>query len=150
MDITVTRIKKGANSTLGILSIEGKFFCYILEDTDRGLTSAMPIAEIQAKKVHGKTAIPEGKYKVIYTMSPRFKRKLPRLEGVPGFAGILAHPGNTHLDTEGCQLPGEGYKATGADWMVTDSKKAFGRLEAVILERIEAGEKIWWKITNAY
>ncbi|MCF0071272.1 DUF5675 family protein [Dyadobacter sp. CY261] len=150
MDINVIRIKKGVNSTLSTLSVDGKFFCYILEDVDRGLRSDMPIEEIKAKKVHGKTAIPEGRYQVIYVMSPRFKRMLPRFVDVPGFVGILAHPGNTHLDTDGCQLPGENYQASGADWIVTESRKAFNRLDALIQERIQAGEKIWCKISNAY
>lgn len=150
MDILIAKIKRGPNSTLSTLSVDGKFFCYALQDADRGLVSSMPLDEILAQKIHGATAIPEGKYQVVVTMSPRFKRKLPRLVGVPGFAGILIHPGNTHKDTEGCLLPGEHFQASGADWIVTDSRKAFNRLFAIIQDRIQAGEKIWCKIINAY
>lgn len=150
MDITIVKIKRGRNSTLSKLSVDGKHFCYVLQDADRGLVSSMPLDEILAKKVKGSTAIPEGKYEVVDVMSPRFKRKLPRLVNVPGFAGILIHPGNTHKDTEGCLLPGESYQASADEWIVTSSRDAFNRLYAVIQERIQAGDKIWCKITNAY
>ncbi|SDE20227.1 hypothetical protein SAMN04487996_10425 [Dyadobacter soli] len=150
MDITVAKIKGGQNSTISSLSVNGRFFCYVLQDADRGLVSTMTLEEIKAKKVHGATAIPEGKYQVVDVMSPRFKRRLPRLVDVPGFAGILIHPGNTHLDTEGCLLPGTNYRAQGKDWIVTDSRKAFDGLYQMIQERIQAGEKIWCKIVSAY
>lgn len=150
MHLKINRIKRGENSTLSAVYVDGRLFCYAVEDTDRGLRSDMPIAEIQAKKVHGATAIPEGEYQVIDALSPRFKRKLPRLVDVPGFAGILIHPGNSHKDTEGCLLPGEHYQASGTDWIVTDSRKAFNRLYPLIQERLQAGEKIWCKILNSY
>jgi hypothetical protein len=44
------------------------------------------------------TAIPAGRYRVIINRSERFGRMLPRLLEVPGFDGILIHPG-TRLPT---------------------------------------------------
>ena len=93
---------------------------FTLEDKDRGLSSAMPLSEIVSKKVYGKTAIPSGRYELALTYSDRFKRILPLLLDVPGFAGIRIHPGNWAANTEGCLLLGIGF----AEDAITESKKA--------------------------
>ena len=58
------------------------------------------------KKVRGKTAIPEGKYKIVMSPSAKFHRNMPYLKDVPQFEGIMIHPGNTVKDTMGCILVG--------------------------------------------
>ena len=90
----------------------------------------------------GETAIPEGIYEVRITWSPRFKRNLPLLIDVPEFEGIHIHPGNTHLDTHGCLLPGESYQVSGGIPTLLHSRRAFDRLYAR-LESVHAkGEPI--------
>jgi len=90
--------------TLGRLYVDGKFFCFTLEDKDRGLRSSHALTDILNRKVKAQTAIPYGKYKVSVTMSNRFKRPMPLIHNVPGFEGIRLHGGNTHHNTEGCPL----------------------------------------------
>lgn len=90
--------------TLGSLYVDGKFFCYTLEDKDRGLLQSETLEQTLAKKIKAVTAIPYGKYKVSVTMSNRFKRLMPLLHDVPGFEGVRLHGGNTHHNTEGCPL----------------------------------------------
>ena len=104
--LLLKRIARKAGYTIGKLYIDGAYFCDTLEDTDR-LNKGMTAAELAAKKIPGQTAIPEGTYKVIVNVSPKFKRLLPRLVNVPGYEGVLIHRGNTPADTAGCILVGE-------------------------------------------
>lgn len=104
MKLKLVRIAKRENYTIGKLYVEGEYFCDTLEDRVRDLSVE--------KKIPGETAIPAGKYDLIVSMSPRFKRELPRLLNVPYFDGILIHRGNTEKDTSGCILVGEN-KAVG-------------------------------------
>lgn len=95
MQLTLIRGPSTSHSTPGTLLVDGKFECYTLEDV------------VRDKKIPGETAISVGTYRVIIDMSNRFKRLLPLLIDVPGFAGIRIHPGNTDADTEGCILVGQ-------------------------------------------
>lgn len=104
MNITVKREFFSDSETLGSMFINDKFFCYTLEDFDRKLQSNQSSSEIAFKKIYGKTAIPAGEYRVILSISNRFKRLMPEVLNVKGFAGIRIHGGNTHENTEGCIL----------------------------------------------
>ena len=94
------------DSTIGSLYIDNEFFCYVLEDCDRGLNQDMSLLEIKARKIFGVTAIPTGTYKVITSMSARMKRLLPEVLGVSGYTGIRIHRGNYASDSLGCLIVG--------------------------------------------
>ncbi len=117
MKLVLKRINNQDNYCEGKLYIDGIYQCDAIEDTDRGLTSEMSVAEIQSKKVYGETAIPKGTYQItLDVVSPKFKDrgwarfcdgKLPRLMDVPGFEGVLIHVGNDPVkDSLGCILVG--------------------------------------------
>lgn len=103
MKLKVKRDLLNDSYTLGKLYIDDTFFCYTIEDTVR------PINE----KIFGKTAIPIGDYKVIISMSNRFKKLMPEVLNVPNFSGIRIHSGNTSEDTEGCIIVGTVRTANG-------------------------------------
>ena len=107
MNITLNRIAKKAKYTIGKLYINDQYFCDTLEDTDRGLTQSMTEQQIGSKKVYGETAIPTGTYRIIISYSNKFKKQMPLLLNVPGFAGIRIHSGNTEKDSLGCILVGK-------------------------------------------
>ena len=89
------------------MSVDGKYFCDTLEDTERLFWSLSNfLGKLVGIKVQDKTAIPRGKYRVIMAYSNRFKKRLPLLLDVPQFTGILIHSGNTVQDTSGCILVG--------------------------------------------
>ena len=106
MEIRVVRESFNRNETIGRMFIDGRFFCYTLEDRDRKLHQMMSREAILERKVYGQTAIPVGRYPLKLTYSPRFRRILPQLMGVKGFEGIRIHSGNHHQHTEGCIIVG--------------------------------------------
>jgi hypothetical protein len=112
MLITVKRLYKTENSTIGELLVDGLFECFTLEDKEREV------------KIKGETAIPKGTYKVIINESNRFKRELPLLLNVPNFEGVRIHSGNTNHDTEGCILVGQSRNKN----YIGQSRKAFEKL----------------------
>lgn len=112
MLITVKRLYKTENSTIGELLVDGLFECFTLEDKEREV------------KIKGETAIPKGTYKVIINESNRFKRELPLLLNVPNFEGVRIHSGNTNHDTEGCILVGQSRNKN----YIGQSRKAFDKL----------------------
>lgn len=138
MKLLLKRIAKMQKYTIGKLYIDGEYFADTLEDTDRNLTSTMSKDEIAKVKVYGKTAIPTGTYVVdMNTVSPKFgkrswaqpyKGKVPRLQNVPGYEGVLIHPGNTADDTSGCILVGRN-KVKG---QVVESQKTFHSLMNIL------------------
>ena len=98
-----------------LITEEGGFLCWTLEDENRGLHQDMPITQIERIKVKGKTAIPSGRYEIEWSESPKFKSRkwakpyggvLPFLKNVPGFSRVCIHVGNTVDDTDGCILVG--------------------------------------------
>ena len=138
MKLTLTRKIFTPKSTIGELSIDGEFFCYTLEDLDRGLNQSDNIATIMVKKVFGVTAIPTGIYRVIMDMSARFKKIMPLIVDVKGFAGVRIHVGNYPTDTEGCILCGMNY----APDKLINSKEAITQLYAPLNSAYSNGELI--------
>lgn len=138
MELNVRRIARKDGYTIGRLFINNEYFCDTLEDTDRGLKGTMQVNEILAKKVKAQTAIPTGKYDVILTFSPRFKRVLPLLLNVPGYQYIRVHNGNRPDSTEGCLLVGEN-KIKG---QVINSRATLEKLMSVLLDCEKRKEKV--------
>ena len=139
MELKIKRKAFEKDYTIGKLYIDGVAFCDTLEDCDRGLTQEMPLEEIKAKKVYGKTAIPTGTYDIdMNTISPKFKDrswakpyggKIPRLVNVPGFDGILVHPFNNASESLGCIGCGK----NSIKGMITDSTRTFHTLMSKFL-----------------
>lgn len=138
MELVLTRQEKSDYCTIGELTHTGVHICYTLEDKDRGLTQNMTQEELRSKKVKGATAIPTGRYEVILNMSVRFKKVMPLLLNVPGFAGIRIHSGNVAGDTEGCLLVG---RKKGVN-QIYESKLAYFDVYGIIQEALQR-EKVF-------
>ena len=150
-ELVLVRIAKEANYTIGrlyvkldepvIKCVDGeivkedmRYLCDTLEPKRRNLK--------KEKKVPGRTAIPEGRYRVVITKSFRFMRWLPQVREVPGFSGIRFHAGNTYHDTRGCILPGWNRKKG----MVVNSRSALQMLMLEMTAALDRDELIWLTI----
>ena len=137
MNLVLTRRTLTAKSTIGTLADQnGKMLCFTLEDCWRP----------DGLKVPGATAIPEGTYEIVVNQSERFKCLMPLLLNVPGFEGIRIHTGNTDADTHGCILVGM-VKQTD---QILNSRVAFDGVFRLIRTAIDAGEKVFIQITDAW
>ena len=144
MELILTRIAKRKAYTIGRLCIRERvddeyaagegdtYFCDTLEPTWRDY-------EHGAYKMKGKSAIPEGRYAVVISYSPKLKQWLPILLGVPKFEGIRIHAGNTVRDTEGCILVGEN-KRVGE---VINSRHWLYELKQKIVAAKDHDEAVW-------
>ena len=134
MELILKRIAKKKSYTIGKLYVDGETFCDTLEPTWRDYAHG-------AYKVKGCSAIPEGRYAVVISWSPKFKEWLPLLLGGPDFnkkwQGIRIHAGNTSCDTEGCILLGENREPG----KVLDSRRYVNLLKRRLAQRPE-GEGI--------
>ena len=152
MELVVDRKWKKQNYTISNLTIDGKWFCNILEDTDRGLDDSMPVTEIKRLKKPSITAIPKGTYEItLDIISPKYctnsfykqvcNGKVPRLLNVKGFEGILIHVGDGPRGADlssGCLLCGYN-KVKG---QLRDGKEVFKKLYSLLKEAKSRGEKL--------
>lgn len=131
----LNRKHKKADYTIGDLGYEGfdengnvieniPFLCNVLEDKWSDFKNGIK------DKIPGKTAIPDGTYKIVLYMSPRFGRILPNLLNVLYYTSILIHGGNKAEDTDGCLLPGKNDKP---GW-VSNSLKYENKITSLVKE----------------
>ena len=159
MELILTRIAKRRGYTIGRLAIlkeeseeyrtyqTEEYFCDTLEPTVLELKTTVsketvlrsPTKLASLKPV----AIPEGRYAVVITWSPKFKMWLPLLLGGPDFnrlwQGIRIHAGKTAKDTQGCILVGRN-QIVGR---VLESRKWLYELKQKIVEAKAKGEAVW-------
>lgn len=124
MKLLLKRIAKKDKYTIGHLYMQDRQnkqwvkLCDTIEDKDRNLDQSMSEANIAKLKVKHQTAIPTGTYKIImnvvsgtFSKKQKYKDfcggKLPRLQYVKGFSGILIHAGIDENSSSGCIIVGQ-------------------------------------------
>ncbi len=162
MELVLVRIAKRKTYTIGKLYIKEQimdeylagekltYFCDTLEPTALELKTTVSKEAVlrSPKKAEGLKpfAIPEGRYAVVITWSPKFKMWLPLLLGGPDFnhlfKGIRIHMGNTAKDTAGCILVGRN-QIVG---QLLESRKWLYELKQKIVEAKNRGEAVWLTI----
>ena len=146
MNLELNRIKSDGDTTIGILKIEKRVFCGIIED------------EFRTQKVWGETRIPAGTYEILLrnegnmtkrysAMFPDFHMGMLHLQNVPNFKYVYIHIGNTDDDTAGCLLTN--YAIDLLQMKGSKSKQAYIFLYKRVIEAMDIGERIFIKIIDS-
>ena len=125
------------NETIGILYLNEKKICFMLEDEKREI------------KVMGETRIPAGTYKILLRKAGRlhekYKNKFPymhkgmlHLQDVPNFTYIYLHIGTKDEDTLGCPLTGSKLKIVNDDLFTEGSTIAYKKMYKKVVDEAEA------------
>lgn len=136
MKIEIKRDIKGNTYTAGKMYVDGRHFADTLEPH--------AIDWSKEEKTLGKTAIPEGTYKVEMRYSTKFKTQMPFVQNVPHFDGIMLHVGNSVRDSRGCILIGTRTYPS----VLTHSRDAVNRL--ILLMEEHKGESVTLTVKNAF
>jgi hypothetical protein len=132
----LSRFYSDEECTLGLLNVNGKFFCFTLEDA------------FHQVKVPGKTRIPDGDFligwqKAITPLTEKYRARYPdffkwhlEVKAVPDFTGVYVHTGNVPAHTEGCLLVGD----TCTRGYIGSSLTAFKRLYSCVGTVLDKGE----------
>jgi hypothetical protein len=139
VNLFLDRIFCKPTHTVGVLSIGERRFCDTLEDPVRDFNKDGDLEDAGEMKIYGETAIPYGRYPVVVTMSPKFKRELPLILDVKHFIGIRMHRGRFISNTSGCVLVGDNTKKA----QLTNGEYYEKKLTAMLKAYIYAGEKIY-------
>lgn len=129
--IIINRKHFSNQSTFGDLILEGEDFCNTLELSCRKGDEG------------GRLAIPEGRYLLKKTYSPKFKKDMWEVMDVPGRTGIRIHPANYAHELDGCIAPGMYTK--NIPEFIGMSRITYNRLD----QRLDAMKgEIWLSITG--
>ena len=162
MELLLTRIAKRKTYTIGRLAIIERtddeylagqkeiYLCDTLEPTALELKTTVSKEAVLRSPTKAQSlkpfAIPEGRYAVVITWSPKFKQWLPLLLGGPDFnrlfKGIRIQAGNSAKDTAVCILVGRN-QIVG---QVLESRKCLYELKQKIVEAKDRGEAVWLSI----
>ena len=143
MEITLKRFSPSPTDSLGLLSIDGHFQCFSLEDEPREV------------KVAGETRIPAGRYQITLRdfggKHSKYVRKFPGmhrgmlwLRDVPNYKFVLIHIGNDENDTDACILVGDSASQNVTrKGFISQSRFAYERIYPLIAASIESGELVY-------
>ena len=127
MKLTIQRYLFTEDYTMGLLFIDGVYFCDTIEDKYRG-------QELSKIKVVDETCIPYGVYSAKLTYSPKYQKIMPQILDVPYFTGVRIHAGNTAKDSSGCIIVG----IKSENGKVLSSRKMYNAL----MKRLETANNI--------
>lgn len=133
MQLKLIRTNLADKFTEGELWIDGKFFCFTIEDKVRAKAGLWK----RIVKVYAETAIPYGTYPVLVTWSNRFKRMLTGIFNVPDFEGIRIHNGSSAKSSAGCVIVS--FKRLGEGLLLND-KTAMNQICDMVIEAQKAGK----------
>lgn len=146
--LNLLRFSDDGETTVGLLYIDDRFYCYTLEDTYHKV------------KVPGETRIPAGNYRInfrkqVTPLTEKYRSRYPEwftfhleIENVPNFTGIYIHSGGTFNDTEGCILVSDSLSVGDTQTFLNNSRNTFRSLYGYLSQRLDSNQKILIKIRD--
>lgn len=133
MRLRIKRTYFRDDCTLGFLQVEREggrweYLCDTVEPRAIAWVDRPLIGQKAGVHVPGRTAIPEGRYRIEIRESKTYKREMPFLCGVPGFRKVVLRTGRSPARSRGDILVGD--------------RRTFGRLFGMIREAVSDGEPV--------
>lgn len=131
------RLSDDGITTIGLLFINHKFYCYTLEDTFRKV------------KITRKTRIPAGSYDIKFRkeetrLTTVFRERHPEwftwhleLQDINDFQSVYIHNGGNHRDSDGCILVSDSLNLSSQNKILTNSSETFRRFYHFLSEKLE-------------
>ncbi len=135
--LNLLRYSDDETTTIGLLSVNEKFYCYTLEDT------------FHKVKIDGETRIPAGTYPIQFRkeeteLTLKYRERYPdwfiwhlQLKDVPGYNSIYIHNGGDHTQTEGCLLVSDSLNVSNEKTFLSNSRETFRRLYGYLREQLD-------------
>lgn len=135
--LTLLRYSDNGTTTVGLLNVNGEYYCYTIEDTHH------------EEKIPGETRIPAGTYdiqfrKELTELTKKYREKYYewftwhlQLLNVPEYDSIYIHNGGDHTNTEGCILVSDSLSITDASTTLTNSRTTFKFLYKFLKEKLD-------------
>ncbi len=148
IQMSLLRFHDDGHTTLGLLYINNKFYCYTLEDTYHEI------------KIANETRIPAGFYTVDFCkeetdLTLKYRQQYSEwfnyhleIKNVPDFHGIYLHNGGTNKDTAGCVLVSDSFNVSKNQTVLTNSKNTFETMYKFLTKHLTSGKKIIISIKN--
>ena len=142
IQISLLRYQDDSQTTLGLLYINNKFYCYTLEDTYRKV------------KIPRETRIPSGTYPIDFRreeteLTKKYQSRFPdwftyhlHIQNVMNFNSIYIHNGGDHTNTEGCILVSDSVSASKGSTFLSNSRNTYKNLYIFLEKHILEGKKI--------
>jgi len=148
MKITHYRLDNNQTSCRGVIYIDDTLFGFVMEDP------------VRTKKIKDVTAIPAGKYEIIYqeNITPKtqaYRQKYDwfgkhlMLKDIPNYKTVYDHIGNYPTNTEGCRLINNIMTANDVK-QLGQSTPTFKRYYLKVTAALDRGDKVETEIINLF
>ncbi len=137
VSLSLLRYSDDGETSIGLLGINQKFYCYTLEDT------------FHEEKIKGETRIPAGTYFIEFRreateLTLKYRDIYPewftfhlQLLDVTGFDSIYIHNGGDHTHTEGCILVSDSLNVNNENTFLSNSRETYRRLYGYLMEQLD-------------
>lgn len=147
MEIILQRMARGEDSSYGVMFINGKHQCFVIEDEHRDI------------KVKGETRITNGRYEIKFRkadtpLTKKYRSKFEwftyhlELQNVCNFTNVYIHIGNFESNTDGCLLVNTGVTEKDGEFQGTNSTGAYSKLYKLLSDTLGKEEQVFINIVD--